>query len=309
MKKFKNAVIGLILSVALVGCSSSNQTTDSTEHEVHTKTTVDRLGNTIELPTNLDSIVSLAPSVTETLVNLGLGDNLVAVDPYSLDIEGLPQNLQTFDIMAPDVESIFMLNPDVIFGTGMTLVDGSDPFKELEELGTFVTVIPTPSNIDGIIEDILFIGTVVNELDYANIIVDEFSSSIEEVKDRVASYNVETPKSVYFETSPSPYMYTFGSNVFLSEYLDILQLENVFAEDGWLPTSEEQIVNKNPDVIFTNVSYEDDPVGNIKARVGWDVIEAVKNDNVFLIDANESSRPNEFSINALINMEKAVYGE
>lgn len=334
MKKLKNIIAGLFLGLALVGCSSNSADNSNIVNSTNTENTteslrelqisadpassdynsnettagmLDRNGNLVEIPENVDTIVSLAPSFTETIVNLGLADRLVAVDPYSLDIEGLPSGVQTFDIMTPDVESIVMLNPDVIFGTAMTLIDGSNPFEQMQELGTFVTVIPTPSNIDGILADISFIGNVLRKSEEARSIMDNFLSTIEEIKEEIASYDTKEKLTVYFETSPSPYMYTFGSDVFLSEYLEILNLENIFDERGWLPVSEEQIIERNPDIIFTNVSYEVDPVSDIKNRAGWDTIDAVKNGRVYLIDANSSSRPNEFSVNALISMKDFIY--
>ena len=67
------------------------------------------------------------------------------------------------------------------------------------------------------------------------------------------------------------------------------------------------VIDKNPDVILTNVDYIDNPIQEIKSRPGWENINAVKNNQVYLIDKNSSSRPSSHIIKALNEMAKAIY--
>ena len=64
----------------------------------------------------------------------------MAVDQYSQGIEGVPEDVLTFDIMTPDAEQIIALDPDLVLLSGMTLSDGSDPLAQLTELG--IPVVP-----------------------------------------------------------------------------------------------------------------------------------------------------------------------
>lgn len=313
MKKLKLLLVS-ILSVTLVACSSGEDINSVKNGDSMPITEViDREGNTITKPESKEKIVSLAPSITETLVNLGLQDNIIAVDPYSLEVDGISKELPTFDIMAPNIESIVSLQPDIVFATGMSNANGTSPFDALLEFGTFITVIPTPTTLQGLTEDIYFIGEVTETTGEAVQIVNSFMGELEEVQEAVEDYidtNGDKGYSVYFETSPAPYMYTFGANVFLNEYLELLQVENIFGDlDNWLSISEEQVIEKNPDIIFTNATYEENPDINIKNRDGWEVISAVKGDRVYVIDANESARPNEFSIEALKDMANYIYDD
>lgn len=312
LKRFKLLVVSGICTFILAGCNNSSDSANNSVDDARITQVIDREGNTITKPDITEKIVSLAPSITETLVNLGLEDNIIAVDPYSLDIAGLNKDLPTFDIMTPNIESIAELEPDIVFATGMSNASGTSPFDDLIDLGTFVTVIPTPTSIAGIKEDILFIGEILEKSEDANKIVKDYSDKIEDIKSDVHEYleSQGNPDelTVYFETSPAPYMYSFGSNVFLNEYLELLQVQNIFGDlDNWLSISEEQVIDKNPDVIFTNATYEETPDQNIKNRVGWENISAVENNRVYVIDANESARPNENSINALVSMFEYLY--
>ena len=120
----------------------------------------------------------------------------------------------------------------------------------------------------------------------------------------------ERQKSVYFEIGAAPYIYSFGTGVFLNEMIEIIGAENALADQaGWISVSEEVIISKNPDVILTNVNYIEDPVQEIKSRSGWDAIKAVKEDRVYYIDNMASSLPNHNIVKALEEMIAAVYPE
>ena len=78
-------------------------------------------------------------------------------------------------------------------------------------------------------------------------------------------------------------------------------------ENGWTSPSAESIIDKNPDVILTNVNYIDNPIEQIKTREGFENINAVKNNQIYQIDKNSSSRPSQYIIKALNEMAKAIY--
>lgn len=317
MKNLKNFILIFGIIMTIVGCSSTTNTNETTEtttldivsnSEQSSNKVIDREGNEITLPEKTDKIISLAPSITETLVSLGLSDNLIAVDKYSLDIEGVNKELPIFDIMTPDSENIVALQPDIIFGTGMSKSNGTDPFAPMVEMGAFITVIPTSTSIEGIKEDILFIGQVTKKEEEAKKIVSDYETKINEIVSKIEENEPQEPINVYFETSPMPDAYTFGQNTFLNDMINLLGAKNIFDDqDGWIPVSEEQVVAKNPSVIFTNADFLENPVEDIKSRAGFENIDAVKNDRVYLIEQNTSSRSNENSIIAFENMAKALY--
>ena len=63
---------------------ASTLQTESTENtDVSAKPTTDRSGNEVTIPEEVNSIVSMAPSTTQILIDLGLGDKIVACDTYS----------------------------------------------------------------------------------------------------------------------------------------------------------------------------------------------------------------------------------
>ncbi len=285
----------------------SNPISDVSESD-NDKTIIDREGNRIQLPEKTDKIVSLAPSITEVLLELGLGDNIIAVDMYSAKLEGVNNGLPQFDIMSPDAEQIIALNPDIIFATGMSIVYDNDPLKPITDMGIIISYIPTPSTINGIKEDILFLGKMTNTETKAKEIISNIENEIEEIQSRVK--NIETKKTLYFEIAPSPAIYSFGKNVYLNEMIEIVGAENILDDqDSWISVSEETVIQKNPDIIITNTDFIDAPIDEILNRNTWDSIDAVKNKDVYFIEKNASSLPNQSIIKGLRKMAKIIYPE
>src|SRR5699024_8425015 len=111
-----------------------------------------------------ESIASLAPSITEVLVDMGYGDNLVAVDgPESENKEGVPEDIVFMDLMNPDVEQLIALQPDVVFASSMSIGGGEDPLQAVKDEGIPVVYIPSSESIEEVYKDILFIGEVLDD--------------------------------------------------------------------------------------------------------------------------------------------------
>ena len=137
-------------------------------------------------------------------------------------------------------------------------------------------------------------------------LIDGMQSTIDEISAIAAT--ITEKKSVFFEISAMPYIYSFGTGTFLDEMISLIGAENVMGDQtGWIPVTEEDAVAANPDVILTSVDYIDDPVGEIMARPGWENVTAVANSDVHYITTSYASLSNEHIINALVEMALAVY--
>ena len=270
--------------------------------------TIDPAGNEIIVPEKIDKIVSLAPSITEILIEMGYADKLVAVDLQSKNLKNLPEGLEYFELMSPDAERLAAMKPDIIYASTISIGDGADVLSPLKELGISVAYIPSSDSIEGIYKDIEFIAATLQDQAEGDKIVGEMRTRIEET--RSLSETITDKKTVYFEISAAPYMYSFGKGVFLNEMIEIIGAENLLADqEGWISVSEELILSKNPQVILTNVNYIENSVEEIKARAGWDSVEAVKNGEIYYIDNMSSSLPNHNIVKALEEMLRAVYPE
>lgn len=328
LKGFKN-VIGLmmilVLSVSLFGCSKPKDevTTTTTQEpavtttteEVATTTTTeetielpskDRAGNDIKIPQDVEKIVSLAPAITKILVDLGFGDKIIAIDNYSKGIQGIDLGIPEFDMLALNIEAMVALDADIIFASSMSDYEGKDLFKTIKDLGTAVVGIPSSESIQGIKDDIAFIGQTLKASDRSQELIDIMEAEIDKIA--AIGATIENKKTVHFEISAAPYIYSFGSGTYLNEMIEIVGAKNIYGDQqSWLPITEELAIVKNPDVILTSVNYMENPIDEIISRPGWENVNAVMNKDVYYINNEESSQPCHYIVIALRQMAEAIY--
>ncbi len=294
---FSALVLGALL-LALSGCGKPERRTIS-----------DRAGETATVPAHIERIVSTAPSNTEIIVDLGLADKLVAVDRYSRGIPGVRHDLPQVDFFYPDGEALISLRPDLIIVNGHNRTGaGGDPFALLREAGIAVANVPFSRSISAIYEDIAFIAELLGVPERGAELVRRMKEQVDEV--RATSAAIAERRTVCFEISPAPDITTFGQGTFLNDMLEAAGAINLFGDQsGIIFPGAELLVERNPDVIVTNVSAIPDPVAEIKRRPGFDTISAVKNGRVYQVDTDSSSRPSHRIILALRQIARAVYPE
>ena len=270
---------------------------------------IDRSGRTVIIKNDINRIISTAPSNTEIIFDLGQAHKLAAIDKHSANIEGISPNLPLLDFFYPDAEVIINLEPDIIIASGHNPTgSGEDPFRLLREMGIPVVYISMSKSIADIYEDIAFIAKLLQAEKEGEDLITLMKAQIAEISQKTA--NIQNKKTVYFEISAAPQMMTFGKDSFINDMISAIGAVNIFEDDNWLVTpGAESIINRNPDVILTNVNYIDDPIAEIKSRPGFNHINAVKNNRIYLIDNDSSSRPSARVVLALRQMFEAVYGE
>ena len=290
--------IFVMAMMIFVGCSNKPTTMQ------------DREGNEFNVPKEVNTIISTAPSNTEVLVALGLADKLVAVDKYSADVEGISEELPKIDFRNPDAEAIIALNPDIVIASGHNKVGDEDPFALIKEAGIPVAYIPSSYSIDGIYEDIEVIANLTNTEKKGKELVDSMKKEVEKIK--AIGDKITDKKNVYFEIGAGSGLYTFGNGTFLNELIETVGATNIFAdENSWITVTPEAVIDANPDVILANSPGTNEAgltaIEDIESRDGWDTITAVQNGDVYSIDNNASSRPSQNVIKALKEIARAIY--
>lgn len=294
-----------------VTSESTDVATDVTTPAVSAK---DRAGNDILIPAKVERIVSMAPSVTELLIDLGYANKIVACDTYSgysSFAEALYTGIPQFDMMAPDNEQIIALAPDIVFTTGMSYAKGDDVYAAVKAAGVCVADIPSSDSIEGIKEDILFIGETIGAQDKAK----ELTAKMDEFKAQVESAvaGISEKKTVLYvmsvPTPDYPDVYTCGKGTFMDEVFTMVGTQNIAGdiEYQWPALSEEQIIAADPDVIIVGDTYTPDAVNAVLAISGWQNIKAIKNKAVYAIDGDAFNQPNQYVMNSAYEIGAAVY--
>ena len=309
----RKLIVTIISMLTILSMFSGCGKSETAETNAVEKAKLDRAGNEITIPDDVEKIISMAPSTTRVLIDMGLSDKIIAIDTNSYAYaDQLSADIPQFDMMAPDNEALVALEPDIIFTSGMSNLGGEDVFQPARDAGICVADIPSSTSFDDIKKDIRFIGNATGEDAKAEELVKEFDETIEKVKS--ISGNIANRKRVLFEISlPSeeyPSIYTFGKGTYLDEMITTIGAVNVTGDqESWISISEEEAISMNPDVIITNIDYVDDVTNVIMTTPGWENVKAIKNSEVYYIDANTSNQPNNHIADALIQMAKQVYPE
>jgi iron complex transport system substrate-binding protein len=270
---------------------------------------IDRSGRMVRINDSINRIVSTAPSNTEIITDLGMAHKLVAIDRHSVNVTGIPGGLPQLDFFYPDAEVIINLEPDIIIANGHNPTgSGEDPFRLLREAGIPVVYISMSKSIDDIYQDIAFIADLVRAQKKGEEVISSMKAQIAEISQKTA--RIDAKKAVYFEISAAPDMMTFGKDSYINDMISVIGARNIFEHDNWLVMpGAESVIERNPDVILTNVSYIEDPIGEIKSRPGFEHINAVINNRIYQIDTDSSVRPSTRIMLALRQMSYAVYPE
>ena len=287
--------------------------TEATSAPAEVNKGIDRAGNEFIIPEKIDRIVSMAPSTTQVLIELGLADKIVGIDTNSATyLDLLPAGVAQFDMMAPDNEAIAALDPDIVFTSGMSSVGGTSPFQSLIDSGISVADIPSSSSIAGIKDDIIFIGNTVGKDSEAAALtetMDAYIAAVEEVAATVPEGDTKTVLVMMNVPSADyPTIYTFGAGTYMNEMIEIIGAKNVFADqEGWLAVSVEEVLAANPDVILMDCNWMPGADEAVKALEGWENVTAVANGDVYQIDEDLCSRPNQHVAEACAEWGKFVY--
>jgi len=306
---FNYLSIGAV-ALALGACQSDTTETaepeTATEAEEQTNYTVtDDLDKELTFEKVPATVVSLIPSNTEILYEIGAGEKLVGATDYDNYPAEAGEVERVSDSVAFNAERIIELDPDVVIGYSTGAPTG---YEDLEAAGIQVFVIESATSFEDVYGDIEQISTVMGLEDKGEEVISSIQQQIEGVQESLAA--VEEKKQLYFEISPSPEIYTTGQKTFQQEILNHAHVDNLFADlEGWPQISEEEVIKRNPKTIATTVSYIEDPIAEIKAREGWKDIEAIQNDQVFFLDSDITSRPGPRIGDAVELVAKTVYPE
>ena len=244
----------------------------------HALQVTDDRGVTVTFAQTPQRIVSLLPSLTESVCAMEQCQRLVGVDRYS----NYPASVKALPVLGggldPNIEGIVALKPDVVL-----VAASSRASSRLESLGLKVVALETKTHAD-VRRVLQTLGVLLDVPDSQGaerlwrIIDSSVSAAAQSLSARARNTRV------YFEVNRGPY--AAGESSFIGETLTRLGVKNVVpASLGPFPKlNPEFVVRANPDLIM---------IGNqsMQAMVpypGWGDIRAVKEQRICVFGVNES---------------------
>ena len=242
---------------------------------------VDDLHRTVTLAAPARRVVSLAPSVTETLFAIGAADQVVGVTDYCNYPPEARRKTHVGGMINPSIEALLGLNPDLV----VLSMEGNmrEDFRRLTSLGVplFIT---NPRTLGGIYRSIEQLGKLTGRADSAQQLA---------ARERAArSRAPQSPVRSLFVVSVEPLMVA-GRNTFMHELLTAAGGTNLAAfTRGTYPTySRETLVANNPDVIFITSDAIASTASIDAMFPEWGFTSALRHKRVYLVDADMMNAP------------------
>ncbi|MGB6067574.1 MAG: helical backbone metal receptor [Desulfomonilaceae bacterium] len=253
----------------------------------------DGLSRQVCIPAFPKRVISLAPSLTEIVFDLGAGHTLVG---RTARCNEPPEALKIQDVgayLSPDLERIIALRPDLVLSpeTGMR----KEVVDRLTELG-IPTFVDSSKTLDDIVHLLDRLGTILGRESDAQIIVRQFQRRRQAVRQRVD--HVSKPL-VLFAVGIRPLVLA-GGRSFIGSLIREAGGVNV-AEEGHVSYpkfSMEEVARRDPDIIIVlNKECQ-----NEECFTEWQRhqdLRAVKNNEIYQLDADMIARPSPRIMDAL----------
>ena len=246
-------------------------------------TIVDSYDRSVTIEKAAMRVVSVAPSVTETIFALGKGDLLKGRTDYcdypveAIDIPSIGS------LREPDIEAIAELEPDIVIASTHFTKESLD---KLTALSIPVVVLSDQDSFEGAYRTIENISKIVGAEIEGQQLIKTMETTVDLVLEAVGG---KDRPSIYYVIGFGEYGdFTAGGDTFINQIISMAGGNNI-AKDikGW-SFSLEQIVDSDPDILVCSKFW--DTKDSVIAANGYKDLRAVQNGKLFEIDNNMLDR-------------------
>ena len=250
----------------------------------------DDLGNEFQFKEIPSRVISLAPSITESIYFLGLDPNLVGVTQYCDFPEQAKLKTNIGGMLDPNLEIIANLNPDLIFLT--TEGNSQITYKSLKDLGFRVFVL-NPKNVEGIVSSLEKLNSIFKN-PVSEIILKEFKKELYSIAD-----DSQTRKYAGF-LALKP-LVSFNKNTFLSDVFKKSGFRNIYENEnlGYPSIAEEDLFSKDPDYLFVFSGKSNEAIVSKELEQRFNRLKSVRYKSYYVLDENVFTRPGPRVLNSI----------
>jgi iron complex transport system substrate-binding protein len=258
------------------------------EQEIKDRLVTDDLGRQVLIKKPILRVVSLAPSLTESIYAVGAGSKLVGVTTYCNYPEAATAVEKVGDTQTPNIERIVALKPDVVFVSTASQLEAF--MRTLDQQGIAVYVMDAKS-IGEVLDDLRTLGKLLGTENASETLVNGLIERVTKVEGVVA----RSKPRAFVQISNEP-LFTIGADSFLTEVVAKAGGESVTKDvpSGYPKLSKETASAMSPDVIILSDSED-----NRETNAVFKNSPAVKNGRVYRINADIVSRPGPRLVDAL----------
>jgi iron complex transport system substrate-binding protein len=261
------------------------------------------LSITLSYPKEYTRIVSLAPSVTKSLYELGAECFVKGITIFCP--KGTEKKEIIGTLLEPNIEKIAYIKPDLIIASK----DGNSKVvvNKLQRLGFEVYVMEKSENFKDICINYYNLAQKINKVNEATNIIATANIHIDTLYSKLSKGKILT---VFWEIGSNS-LYTAGNKSFANDYNAYSNTLNVYRDinKSYFQVSMEDVLNRNPDIIFL-VNAGNIPKEELSLWRKSSLLNVVKNNRVFIVDSQDMFTPTPLRfVENLSLLLKIIYGD
>lgn len=292
-----------VLIVALIAASPAPAFAQSAAPAADFRDVVDETGRAVRLPQPVRRIVSLAPSMTETVYALGLQDLLVGDTDYCDYPPDAQKKQKVGGAINPSLEEIARLKPDVVLLTRH--LNSLDTVHSLDALG-IASYATDPRNIDEIVTSSRRLAEILGAPEAGVAVAEDLQKRLDVLRQKVGSV---PPRRVLFIVWTDP-LISIGKDTFIADALRRAgAMSIVDSKQDWPQVNLEEVARLQPEVlVFADSHSEAAPrnMDTLATRPGWRILNAVR-DRKFAVISDAVNRPAPRIVSAIEDLAEKLH--
>lgn len=258
-------------------------------------------------------IISLAPSITEILFALDLGDRVQGVTQYCQYPPEATEKPKVGAHYDTNYEAILNLDPDLI----ILLPVSTDAQLRFDELG-LRTLVADHRTLDGILDSIVSVAAACQVPDRADAILADLHRRMDVIRAKTAGLDRPSVLISAGRTKGSGRLeevYAAGRGQWYDDVITMAGGRNVLVEEGipFPSLTGEGLVRLNPDVIIEMAQEHEAEGITVEGIIrDWDVLpemSAIRNKRIYVIAEDYSTIPGPRFINIVEDLARMLHPE
>jgi len=265
----------------------------------------DEVGRTVRIPQTVRRIVSLAPSLTETIYALGLQNLLVGDTDYCDYPPDAMKKHKVGGAINPNMEEVAALRPDLVLVTKS--LNRLETVNALEELG-IPTYATDPHTVEEIVTSSRRLADVLGAREAGAALATDLDRRLAALKERLEGVPV---KRVLFVVWTAP-LISVGQKTFIADALRHAGAESIVeSQQDWPHVSMEEAVHLQPEYLVFAANHSQEAAKDLDVlaeRPGWNSLEAVKERKLAVI-SDAVNRPAPRIVSAIEDLARQLHPE
>jgi len=263
----------------------------------------DETGRTVRIPQPVRRIVSLAPSLTETIYVLGLQDHLVGDTDYCDYPPDAQKKTKVGGAINPSLEQIAALHPDLVLVTkGFNRLETVNALDGLG-ISSYAT---DPHTVDEIMASTKKLADVLGATEAGASVAEDMQRHLAALQQRIGALPA---KHVLFVVWTQP-LISVGKNTFIADALRRAGAVSIVnSEQDWPQISLEEIARLQPEfLVFASSHSETAPreLDVLATLPGWSILDAVSNRRYAVI-SDAVNRPAPRIVSAIEDLARQLH--